>query len=48
MRGTSQVCPPGRSVPTSLLMRHASSIGSRLLSHIDVIEKEVGRVDSMR
>jgi len=37
----------GRSVPTSLEMRHASSIGSRLLSCIDVIEKEVGRADSM-
>jgi len=37
----------GRSLPTSLLMRHASSIGSWLLSHIDVIEKEVGRADSM-
>jgi len=31
----------GRSVPTSLEMRHASSIGSRLLSRIDVLEKEV-------
>jgi len=32
----------GRSVPTSLSMRHVSSIGSRLLSRIDVLEKEVG------
>ena len=32
----------GRSVPTSLEMCHASSIGSRLLSWIDVLEKEVG------
>jgi len=32
----------GRSLPTSLEMRHASSIGSQLLSHIDVLEKEVG------
>jgi len=32
----------GRSLPTSLSMRHASSIGSRLLSRIDVLEKEVG------
>jgi len=31
----------GRSVPTSLEMRHASSIGSWLLSRIDVLEKEV-------
>jgi len=31
----------GRNVPTSLEMRHASSIGSRLLSWIDVLEKEV-------
>ena len=31
----------GRSVPTSLEMRHASSIGSQLLSRIDVLEKEV-------
>jgi len=31
----------GRGVPTSLEMRHASSIGSRLLSRIDVLEKEV-------
>ena len=31
----------GRSVPTSLEMRHVSSIGSRLLSRIDVLEKEV-------
>jgi len=31
----------GRGVPTSLEMRHASSIGSRLLSWIDVLEKEV-------
>jgi len=30
-----------RGVPTSLEMRHASSIGSRLLSQIDVLEKEV-------
>jgi len=36
----------GRSVPTSLEMHHASSIGSRLLGCIDVIEKEVGRADS--
>jgi len=36
----------GRSIPTSLEMRHASSIGSRLLSCIDVIKKEVGRADS--
>ena len=32
----------GRSLPTSLSMRHASSIGSRLLSWIDILEKEVG------
>jgi len=32
----------GRSLPTSLEMRHASSIRSRLLSRIDVLEKEVG------
>jgi len=32
----------GRSIPTSLEMRYASSIGSRLLSHIDILEKEVG------
>ena len=32
----------GRSLPTSLEMRHASSIRSRLLSCIDVLEKEVG------
>ena len=32
----------GRSLPTSLSMRHASSIGSRLPSRIDVLEKEVG------
>ena len=31
----------GRGVPTSLEMRHTSSIGSRLLSRIDVLEKEV-------
>jgi len=31
----------GRNVPTSLEMRHVSSIGSRLLSRIDVLEKEV-------
>jgi len=31
----------GRNVPTSLEMRHASSIGSQLLSRIDVLEKEV-------
>ena len=41
----------GRSVPTSLEMRHASSIGSWLLSQIDVLEKEVGegieRVDAL-
>jgi len=32
----------GRSVPTSLEMCLASSIGSQLLSRIDVLEKEVG------
>jgi len=32
----------GRSIPTSLEMRHASSIGSQLLSRIDILEKEVG------
>jgi len=32
----------GRSVPTSLEMHHVSSIGSQLLSRIDVLEKEVG------
>jgi len=41
----------GRSVPMSLEMCHASSIGSRLLSRIDVLEKEVGegieRVDTL-
>jgi len=37
----------GRGVPTSLEMRHASSIGSRLLSRIDVLEKEVGRRTSL-
>jgi len=31
----------GRNVPMSLEMRHASSIGSRLLSRIDVLKKEV-------
>jgi len=31
----------GRSLPTNLSMRHASSIGSWLLSQIDVLEKEV-------
>jgi len=31
----------GRSVPTSLEMHHASSIGSRLLSRIDILESEV-------
>jgi len=31
----------GRGIPTSLEMRHTSSIGSRLLSRIDVLEKEV-------
>jgi len=31
----------GRNIPTSLEMRHTSSIGSRLLSQIDVLEKEV-------
>jgi len=38
----------GRSVPTCLEMCHASSIGSQLLGRIEVIEKEVGRADSMR
>jgi len=51
MQNTSEKYEPGmstrgRSVPTSLEMHHASSIGSRLLSHINVIEKEVGRADS--
>jgi len=32
----------GRSIPTSLEMRHVSSIGSQLLSHINILEKEVG------
>jgi len=32
----------GRNVPTSMEMRHTSSIASRLLSRIDVLEKEVG------
>jgi len=32
----------GRSLPTSLEMCHASSIGYQLLSRIDVLEKEVG------
>ena len=31
----------GRGVPTSLEMQHAPSIGSQLLSRIDVLEKEV-------
>ena len=31
----------GRGILTSLEMRHASSIGSWLLSRIDVLEKEV-------
>ena len=31
----------GRNVATSLEMHHTSSIGSRLLSRIDVLEKEV-------
>jgi len=31
----------GRNIPTSLEMRHTSSIGSWLLSRIDVLEKEV-------
>jgi len=31
----------GRGIPTSLEMQHVSSIGSRLLSRIDVLEKEV-------
>jgi len=31
----------GRGVPTSLEMRHTLSIGSRLLSRIDVLEREV-------
>ena len=37
----------GRGVPTSLEMRHVSSIGSRLLSRIDVLEKEVGHRTSL-
>jgi len=37
----------GRGVPTSLEMRHASSIGSQLLSRIDVLEKEVGHRTSL-
>jgi len=32
----------GRDVPTSLEMRHASAMGSRLLARIDVLEREVG------
>ena len=34
----------GRDVPTSLEMRHTSSIGNQLLHHIEIMEKEVGRL----
>jgi len=47
VQNTSETWEPsmltrGRNIPMSLEMCHASSIGSRLLSHIDVLEKEVG------
>jgi len=32
----------GKTVPTSLEMRHASSMASPLLSRIDTLKKEVG------
>ena len=32
----------GRDMLTSLEMRHASSIGNRLLHHLEILEKEVG------
>jgi len=36
----------GRDAPTSLEMRHSSSISNCLLCHIEIMEKEVGRADS--
>jgi len=36
----------GRDVPTSLEMRHTSSIGNWLLHRLEILEKEVGRADS--
>jgi len=40
-RYTSGGSTRGRSLPTSVEMRHASSMASRLLSRIDVLEGEV-------
>jgi len=37
----------GRDVPTSLEMRHPPPIGNQLLRCIEILEKEVGRADSM-
>jgi len=37
----------GRDVPTSLEMRHASAIGSRLLDRINALEREVGHRTSL-